>query len=173
MKKITLLLVVATLFSSCAGKDWKLIEPVNADYYDKKAESMMVPLRSCDYVAEFEFYGHLVKVAGMSKKIRRKITSYMPKIVMKKMVYNQQAHYDGYHKEEYYKYFLAQAPSGGYMQINYIFTDRSGNIITRSEKVYKPTYHQKFPSNHVIPRRCNAEGVSRYMRSFRDARGLR
>jgi hypothetical protein len=169
MKKIlTGVLLLLSFQSEALAKKWKLIEPVGAGYYDKKAESMFVPLRSCDYVVDFEFYGRPIKLAGQKRKVRRKLKSNMPKIHMKKMVYHQKEHYDGFHEEEYFKYFLAQVASDGYMQINYLFTDRMGNIMERSEKVYKPKYHQKFPSRRVVPRQCNRDGRSRTMRSFRD-----
>ena len=163
---ITWILLGVTI--GLSAKIFNIIRPVSAGYYDKTAESILTPLRSCDYIVDFEFYGRLVKVVGMSKKIRRKLKSSMPKIRVNKMVYTQKEHYDGYHKEEHEKYFLAQVPPDGYMQINYVFTDRRGNIMTHSEKIFKPIYHQIFPSKRVIPRQCLRDGSSRNMRSFRD-----
>lgn len=138
MKKYIVGIFMVLGFSSEAlAKNFNLIQPVGAGYYDKTAESILMPLRSCNYIVDFEFYGHPHK--GYNNR-RRKLKSSMPKIRVSKMVYTQKEHYDGYHKEEYDKYFLAQVAPKGYMQLNYVFTDRRGNIITRSEKIFKPRH---------------------------------
>jgi hypothetical protein len=149
------------------AKEWSFIEKVPSDYYDKKAEGILVPVRSCNYVVDFEVYGRKVSVGG-GRKIHRKLQSYLPSITMNKMVYTSREHYDGFHKEERYKYFLVQIPPKGYMQLNFMFTDRMGNIYKRSQKVYKARRHQRFPSPNIVPKRCKRDGHSRHMQNFRE-----
>ena len=152
MKKylFILLSVVVGLMSQSKG----IIEKVDTHYYDKKAEAILKPLRNCSYVVDFEFYGRPVRVVGYKEPLRRKLPSTLPKIVMKRIVYTEQDRIDGYHKEEHYKYFLVQVPSKGYMKLNYTFTDRMGDVILKSEKIFEPRYRQIFPSNKIIPKKC-------------------
>ena len=154
MKKYILVVGLLSFFALEVFAKFTLIQPVRKGYYDKTAEAILKPLRNCSYVVDFEFYGHPVKSAGINKEVRRKLPSTLPKKVVRRIVLDQNSHYDGYHKEEHYKYFLVQVPPKGYMQINYVFVDRMGRLYLRSEKIFNPKYHQIFPSNKVIPRAC-------------------
>jgi len=158
MKKYILVVILSAVFALEVSAKFSLIQPVREGYYDKKSEAILRPLRSCDYVVDFEFYGHPIKLVGLSKKVRRKLPSTLPKIVMRKIVLDKKSYYDGYHEEEHYKYFLAQVPPKGYMQLNYVFTDRMGRIYIKSEKIFNPVHNQKFPSNKVVPQRCRGGG---------------
>ena len=158
MKRYIFIVLLSVIFSVEVAGKFKLFEPVPSTYYDKRTEAILKPVRNCDYIVDFEFYGQEVKIVGVRKPVRRKLPSSLPKIKMKKILIDQKSHYDGYHEEEHYKYFLVQIPSGGYMQLNYIFTDRMGKMYIRKEKISKPIHHKRYPSSYVIPASCQSGG---------------
>lgn len=148
-------------------------DSTRSGYYDAKAEGIFVALNNCSYTVDFKFYGHKQPAYG---NVRREIQSYMKKVIVPRFRYNERDYYNRYHEEENYMYFLQQVPPKGIMVLKYIFTDRMGNIYQRSEKIYKPRYHKKFPSWSAIPRECNRDyrgkvidSIRGRYRSFRDA----